>query len=101
MTLQELTSRVADSVGADSGLDAVVKFKFGEDGVIRIDGLAKPNQVTNDDTEATITITLSRDNFERILDHELSPQKALMTGKMRLRGDMRIALRLNRVFGID
>jgi putative sterol carrier protein len=99
--MEELTNRVRHSVGEESGLNAIVLFNLGDDGFIRIDGLSKPNRVSNDGTDPTITISLSRENFQRILDHDLSPQKALITGKMRLKGDIRIAMRLNKVFGID
>ena len=101
MTLEELTSRVRASVGEESGLKARVKFNFGADGFIFIDGVSKPNQVSNEDAESDITITVSMENFRKIIDKQLRPQIALMTGRMRLRGDMRIALRLNPVFGID
>jgi len=99
MTLAELTHRVGSAVGDSSGLNATVKFKFGLDGVIFIDGLATPIAVTNEDRDSMITLSVSKDNFENILDHKLKPQVALMTGKMRLKGDMRIALRLDSVFG--
>jgi putative sterol carrier protein len=101
MTLEELTSRVRASVGEESGLKARVKFNFGSDGFIFIDGVSKPNQVSNEDAESDITITVSMENFRKIIDKQLRPQIALMTGRMRLRGDMRIALRLNPVFDID
>jgi putative sterol carrier protein len=99
MTLAELTERVRNAVGAESGLDATIKFDFGEEGIIYIDGLAKPNAVSNEDKDSKITIKVSRDNFEKIIDHKLNPKIALMTGRMRLRGDIRIAMRLDKVFG--
>jgi putative sterol carrier protein len=99
MNLEQLTGRVRESVGAESGLDATVKFVFGQDGVIYIDGASKPNTVDNQDRDAKITLTVSMADFERIIDHQLNPKLALMTGKMRLRGDIRIAMRLDKVFG--
>lgn len=101
MTLQELTTRVRTAVGEESGLKAKVKFNFGADGFMFIDGVAKPNQVSNENAESDITVTVSMEIFQKIIDKKLSPQVALMTGRMRLKGDMRIALRLNPVFGID
>jgi len=101
MTLQELTKRVRKSVGDESGLEATVKFVFPEVGIIYIDGLSKPNSVSNEDKDSTITVTVSRENFEKIIDKQLNPKLALMTGKLRLRGDIRIAMRLDRVFGIE
>lgn len=97
--LEELTERVRKSVGIDSGINARIKFDFGADGKILIDASAVPNRVSNDDAPADVLLTLSRDNFAKIIDHKLSPKFALMTGRMRLKGDMRIALRLDPVFG--
>jgi putative sterol carrier protein len=57
--------------------------------------------VHNTDSDSDITITVSMENFERIIDKKLNPKLALMTGKMRLKGDIRIAMRLDKVFGLE
>ncbi len=100
-TLEEVTKRVQDAVGAESGVDARIKFLFGQDGILFIDAKAKPNHVHNADGDSDITITVSMENFERIIDKKLNPKFALMTGKMRLKGDIRIAMRLDKVFGLE
>ncbi|MGO8919807.1 MAG: SCP2 sterol-binding domain-containing protein [Stellaceae bacterium] len=99
-SLGGITERVRKAVGDDSGVDARIKFKFGDDGLLFIDGKSTPNQVHNADQEADITISVSMANFERIIDGQLNPKLALMTGRMRLRGDIRIAMRLDKVFGL-
>ena len=100
-TLEQVTKRVQDAVGAESGVDAKIKFLFGQDGILFIDGKSKPNQVHNGEGESDITITVSMENFERIIDKKLNPKFALMTGRMRLKGDIRIAMRLDKVFGLE
>jgi putative sterol carrier protein len=100
-TLEQVTKRVQQAVGAESGVDARIKFLFGADGILFIDAKAIPNAVHNNDEESDITITVSMENFERIIDKKLNPKIALMTGKMRLRGDIRIAMRLDKVFGLE
>jgi putative sterol carrier protein len=99
--LASITQRVRDAVGTDSGLDARVKFNFGSDGFLYIDGKSNPNSVGNDDAPSDIALTVSLENFERIIDKKLNPKLALMTGKMRLKGDIRIAVRLDKVFGLE
>jgi putative sterol carrier protein len=99
--LEQVTERVRRAVGDNSDLDARIKFKFGEDGALYIDGKAVPNLVHNADEDSDITITVSLENFERIIDKKLNPKVALMTGRMRLRGDIRIAMRLDKVFGLE
>lgn len=98
--LKAITERVTKSVGEDSRLDAIVKFDFADEGFIFIDGKSHPNRVTNEDLPSDITLKLKLDNFEKILNQELGPKIALMTGRMRLRGDIRIAMRLDKVFGL-
>jgi putative sterol carrier protein len=98
-SLDEVTARVRKAVGANSGLDARIKFKFDEGEFLFIDGKSVPNKVDNSDSESNILITVSRENFVKIIDKQLKPQIALMTGRMRLRGDIRIAMRLDKVFG--
>ena len=99
--LEQVTERVRAAVGDHSDLDARIKFKFGDTGTLYIDGKSVPNQVHNNDEDSDITITVSLENFERIIDKELNPKLALMTGRMRLRGDIRIAMRLDKVFGLE
>lgn len=98
-TLDEVTARVRTAVGAQSGLDARIKFAFGNGEILYIDGKSIPNRVDNADDPSDIVISVSRENFVRIIDKDLRPQIALMTGRMRLRGDIRIAMRLDKVFG--
>jgi putative sterol carrier protein len=99
MNVAQLTERVRSAVGAESGLDATIKFNFGDQGVIYIDGKSRPNAVTNDDRDSQIVISFTPETLTRILDKQLNPKVALMTGKMKLRGDLRIAMRLDKVFG--
>jgi len=99
MNVSQLTERVRSAVGAESGLDATIKFNFGDEGVIYIDGKSKPNAVSNENRDSQIVISFTPDTLTRILDKQLNPKVALMTGKMKLRGDLRIAMRLDKVFG--
>ncbi|HVO15071.1 MAG TPA: SCP2 sterol-binding domain-containing protein [Alphaproteobacteria bacterium] len=99
MNVAQLTERVRSAVGAESGLDATIKFNFGDEGVIYIDGKSTPNAVTNDNRDSQIVISFTPETLTRILDKQLNPKVALMTGKMKLRGDLRIAMRLDKVFG--
>jgi putative sterol carrier protein len=89
-TLEEITERIKLGVGADSGLGKSVKFDFKGDGVILIDG----GKVTNDDGPADCTVIISKDNFEKLARGELDPAMALMTGKLKVNGDMSVALKL-------
>ncbi len=97
MSLQEVTERVRERVGEDSGLGAVVKFNFGDDGVLTIDGKSTPNTVSNDDVDADTTVTMKLDDFKKMAAGDLDPTAAFMMGKIKVSGDMTVAMKLSQV----
>ena len=48
--------------------------------------------------DADCTITSSAESFERIVAGELNPTSAYMTGKLKVKGDMGAALKLQKLF---
>lgn len=97
MSLESSTETIRSNMGADSGLGATVKFDFGDDGLIYMDGAASPNAVSNDDGEADCTITMTLEDFESMLAGDLDPTTAFMMGKLKVDGDMSIAMKLSSV----
>ena len=51
------------------------------------------------DDDADVTLTASADVFKAILDNELNPTTAFMTGKLSVDGDMGMAMKLTSVLG--
>lgn len=98
MDLQTATTTLRSKVGADSGLDATLKFDCGDDGAIVIDGAATPNTVDNNDRDTDCTIALTLATLGEMMAGELNPTTAFMTGKITVSGDMAVALKLQRVF---
>ncbi|MCW5770025.1 MAG: SCP2 sterol-binding domain-containing protein [Rhodospirillaceae bacterium] len=96
MSLDAITSRIREKVGTHSGLDATVKFDLGE-GVVFVDGKSSPNSVSNEDKEADCTITISRENFEKLIAGDLDPTTAYMFGKIKVSGSMGVAMKLSKV----
>lgn len=97
MNLDACTQAIRAKVGADSGLDATLKFDCGDDGCIFIDGKATPNTVTNAASEADCTVAITLDNLNAMLAGELDPVTGFMGGKLKVAGDMSIAMKLQRV----
>ncbi len=54
--------------------------------------------VTEGAGEADVTITTSEDNFLAITRGELNPTTAYMTGKLKIKGDMGAAMKLQKLF---
>lgn len=97
MSLESATEAVRAKVGTASGFDASVKFDFGDDGRIVIDGKADPATVSNDDVETDCTVAMSLDDFDQMVAGELDPTTAFMMGKLKVSGDMSVAMRLSSV----
>ena len=54
--------------------------------------------VTEGEGEADTTITTSEENFLSITRGELNPTTAYMTGKLKIKGDMGAAMKLQKLF---
>ncbi|NIJ51675.1 SCP2 sterol-binding domain-containing protein [Dyadobacter arcticus] len=98
MSLQILTDRVKNMLGSDSGLDATAKFVTDE-GNVFVDGKSIPNSVSNDDLEADCIFEISIKNALKLLDGDLNAMMALMTGKLKIEGDMGVAMKIAETFG--
>ena len=94
MSLQAVTAGLKEKVGEDCGLGSVLKFDFGDDGILVLDATQVPNVVSNDDVEAQCTMVLSLENFMEMAEGKLNGTTAFMTGKLKIQGDMGIAMKL-------
>jgi len=97
MSLGAITELLRTRVGDDSGLGATVKFDLGGDGVIFVDAASSPNTVSNDDADADCTIVISMKNIKKLLAGDLNPTTAFMLRKIKVEGDMGIAMKLSSV----
>jgi putative sterol carrier protein len=97
MSLESATQAIRAKVGIDSGLNATLKFDLGADGVIVIDGASTPNTVSNTNTDTDCTVGITLDNLQAMLDGDLEPATGFMAGKLKVSGDMGVAMRLQRV----
>ena len=77
-----------------SVLGGSVKFVV-DDNVVLIDGVT--GEISSNDTEATCTISTDVDTMQSLMDGSSSPQAAFMTGKLKVAGDMSIALKVQSV----
>jgi len=98
MDLESATTHLRSKVGADSGLNATLKFDCGSEGAVVIDGASTPNTVDNNNRDTDCTIQLTLATLGDMMAGELDPTNAFMTGRIKVSGDMAVALKLQRVF---
>lgn len=94
MGVEEIAEQLRQRVES-AGFDRSVKFDTGPDGVIVIEGAT----VSTDDQDADCTIRLSLSDLEDMISGELSPTTAFMTGKIKVEGDMSVAMALSQMIG--
>lgn len=97
MDLQACTERIRIKLGQNSSLNATLKFDCGGEGVIFVDALVQPHIVNNQNAEANCTVTLTLADLADLLAGQLNPVHGFMSGKLKLSGDMSIAMRLQKV----
>lgn len=89
MPLTEITAKLNKGVQS-ANLTDTLKFDCGDDGVIVLaDGAA-----TNADQDADCTIRISRDNLDKLIRGKLNPMTAFAMGKIKVSGDMGVAMKL-------
>ena len=94
MGVQEIAERMRPRV-ENSGFERSVKFDTGSDGVIVIDG----QTVSTTDSDTDCTIKLALDDLEDLVAGELNPTMAFMSGKIKVEGDMSVAMALSQLIG--
>ncbi len=74
-----------------------MKFDFGDNKVF-IDGTGEKNVVSSEDKEADCTIGVSTEDLQAMMAGTLNPMSAFMGGKIKVKGDMGIAMKLQSLF---
>ena len=96
MDLAEVTQKVQSALGEGSGFTNKVKFDFGPIGKLFIDGAA--GKVSNEDGPAEATISVDFEDFKNLSQGKLDPMMAYMSGKLKVAGDMAVAMKLQTLF---
>jgi len=87
--IEKAVEALAEKLG-DGGFDASVKFVIGDEGAVVVDDQG----VRSGDDDCDCTLSADADTFAAIMDGNLNPTAAFMTGKLSVDGDMGVAMRL-------
>lgn len=95
MSIDDIAEKIQPRL---AGFNHTVKLDFEEDGMLFIDAVQNPPVVTKEDAEAEVTLVTSIETLEKMLAGQQDPNLAFMTGKLKVRGSMGLALKLNGIF---
>ena len=84
---------ILSAVNAQAAFGAKLKFVLCDD-IIMIEKKKKKNLVSQKDEEAACTISTDTDTFMKLKSGDLNPMMAVMSGKVKIKGDMGLAMKL-------
>jgi putative sterol carrier protein len=99
MSISDITDQMKARIGEGGKFKKSVKFDFGGDGVVRIDDKVSPAIVDNADAPTDCTVKVSMADFVDIAQGKQNAQMAFMMGKLKVEGDMSVALQLGSILG--
>ena len=92
MTMDEIAARIREGL-ARKPLDDSLRFDCGDDGALRLEG----SEVARSEDPADCTIRISQANLSKLVQGQLNPMTAFAKGKIKVAGDMSVALRLGQL----
>lgn len=92
--LQDIANGIQQGLNGKS-FEGSLKFDCGEDGVI----VLADNQATTQDRETDCTIRISQDNLAKLLTGKLNPMTGVALGKLKISGNMGVAMKLGQLLG--
>ena len=93
---ETLESRIDPAKAA--GLTASYRFEIDGSGTWTVDVDDGKVTVTENGAEADVTISSSAETFLKIANGEQNPTAAYMSGKLKIKGDMGQAMKLQKLF---
>ena len=97
MTIQTIIDGLQEKIGEDCGLGSVVRFDFGDKGSVIVDATQIPNTVSAEGPDPDCTMVISIEDFMAMADGSLDGVAAFMTGRLKIKGEMGIAMKLSAI----
>ena len=99
-TTQEFFANLASRADSSKTAGMTNSYVFDIDGAgtWKVDVDDGAVSVTEGGGDADVTINASQETFEQIIAGEQNPTSAYMTGKLKIKGDMGAAMKLQKLF---
>ena len=96
--MEGLVSMIQSQASKADALGNTLKFDFGGESLF-IDGTGDTNKVSASNGDADCTVQLTMADFQALVNGDLNPMSAFMGGKLKIDGDMGVAMKLQNLFG--
>lgn len=93
-SLQQYSELLSEKVQDKESFGHTAKLDLMRIGVVFLDGRGEQNQVSNDDQEAEVTLVMSSDTLDLLIDKKISAVKAALGGLIKVEGDRALAIKL-------
>ncbi|GJM33140.1 MAG: sterol-binding protein [Saprospiraceae bacterium] len=93
MSIEAITSQVKEAVANAPSLGKCLKLQL-DTGVVHVDLTGDTGIVTNEDKEADCTIITTEETLIGMKTGAVNPMMAVMSGKIKVKGDMGLAMKL-------
>ena len=93
MDISVILDQIRTQAEGVSPVGATFKFVLDEH-IVFIDGTGDKNTVSSEDMDADCTITTSIETMQKLKSGDLNPMMAVMSGKVKIKGDMGLAMKL-------
>lgn len=97
-TIDSLVAGVQQQAANAKPLGKTLKFNMGTEHLY-IDGTGESNVVSAISEDADCTVNVSKQDFQSLISGQLNPMSAFMSGKIKVDGDMGVAMKLQGLFG--
>lgn len=98
MNLQPILELVNQRAEKAEALGSSIRFDL-EGDIIHLDGKGDSNVISTESKDADCVATISKEDFHGLLTGELDPMNAFMGGRIKIDGDMSVAMKLPTLFG--
>jgi acyl-CoA dehydrogenase len=93
MNLEAIYAGIKEKAGNLDPIGATLKMVV-DDQIVYVDGSGEKNEVSQDDKEADCVITASMETMKELLSGDSNPMMAVMVGKVKIKGDMGVAMKV-------
>ncbi len=97
MSIDIIETKIKEKMAFADNLNAKIKLDFKDEGIVLIDATQTPATISSEDGEADLTLSSSIEIFTQILEGTQDPNIAFMMGKLKVKGSMSLAMKLNSI----